>query len=93
MIRATSLGKHLIEIVCKHAWESGFKCDHPPQFRIFDKKLTKQRRENKTIKPNIALHRCKRCGMIFTLDASVRAGRATQQLLGYPSVGFVGGES
>lgn len=49
--RAANYGLYLIELVCKAAWDMGFKCDHPATYRYFDKK-------NK-------VNRCKVCGMHF----------------------------
>ena len=87
--RATSMGKFLIEIVCKYAWENGFKCDHGDQFLNFDKKLTALKGKQGLIKQNARLFRCKRCGMIFRTGARMRDGSNSLVPLGYASVGFV----
>lgn len=49
--KQANLGRFLIEIVCRAAWELGYKCDHTPAYRYYDKK-------NKA-------WRCKVCGCFF----------------------------
>lgn len=89
MRRAVSMGKLLIEIVCKFAWEKGFRCDHPPQMVNFDKKLTAAMHKAQKYDQSVALHRCKRCGMIFKIGARLRSGAQALECLGYPFANFV----
>lgn len=49
--KTTNLGSFLIEIVCKSAWEMGYRCKHPDAFRQVNKKS--------------GLWKCKVCGMSF----------------------------
>ena len=75
--RGAKIGRLLIEIVCKFAWESGFTCDHK-EFN-YDKKLSSK---------NVRIDKCGGCGMRRAYaPANGAAGSAPW---GYTCVSVVG---
>ena len=83
-----TLGKLLIEIACKHAWETGFVCDHKhKKFNQADTKRYKTR--NPVSGQNHTIFKCQVCGMLFKRGALMRSGQDSLVSLGYPTVGFV----
>lgn len=86
-----TMGKLLVEIVCKHAWENGFDCDH--KYKKFSEKDNKARKMRFPVgMQNNSVWRCDTCGMLFIKDAKMRDGTTSLKMLGYPTVGFVAGE-
>ncbi len=81
MKRGTNMGMLLIEIVCKWAWENGFRCTHPDAFIEMSKSRSKARMSR--------IDRCRICGMTWIIDVSLKAGSGSRKPLGYPTVGFV----
>jgi len=86
-----TMGKLLVEIVCKHAWENGFSCDH--KYKKFSDKDHKARSLRFPVgMQNHSVWRCETCGMLFKRGARMVNGSPILEELGYPSVGFVEAE-
>jgi len=86
-----TLGKLLIEIACKYAWENGFKCDcKHKKFNQADTKRWKVR--NPITSQHRTIFKCQSCGMLYIRDAKMVNTTRELSLLGYSTVGFVGGE-
>ena len=58
ILRNVTLGSYLIQLVCKLAWDMGFKCDHPPAYRVYNK--------------NLKIWKCKVCAMQYEKNSKTK---------------------